>query len=124
MVVDEFHESELTKTAYCQKNEIPVSTLNYWENRLKEMKLAEEERGNRFVELSVPEGDSATIRFSSFNADDFVTEIALINGLKPYEYFKYLFEQLLESENNITDDFIDTLLPWSDKLPEELKNKT
>ena len=83
MVVDEFHESELTKTAYCQKNEIPVSTLNYWENRLKEMKLAEEERGNRFVELSVPEGDSATIRFSSFNADDFVTEIALIcDGVK------------------------------------------
>ncbi|SFQ51731.1 hypothetical protein SAMN02910358_02607 [Lachnospiraceae bacterium XBB1006] len=33
MVLDEFQDSGLTKTAYCQENEISVSTFNYWENR-------------------------------------------------------------------------------------------
>ena len=37
MVLDEFQDSGLTKTAYCQENEISVSTFNYWENRLREL---------------------------------------------------------------------------------------
>lgn len=54
MVVEEFNESGLTKTDYCRNNDIPVSTFNYWENRLKEMVQAKEMEGHRFVELPVP----------------------------------------------------------------------
>ena len=67
LVVDEFHQSGLTKTEYCQKNEIAVSTFNYWDNKLND--LAEEacSEGSRFVELPfsdnkkelhIPSGDT------------------------------------------------------------------
>ena len=52
-----------------------------------------------------------------------IAETAKANGLKPYEYFKYLIEQLHLHENDLTDEFIDTLLPWSETLPDELKVK-
>ena len=51
-----------------------------------------------------------------------IAETAKANGLKPYDYFKYLFEELLDNEDNITDELIDSLLPWSATLPAELKN--
>ena len=41
--------------------------------------------------------------------------IVKANGLKPYEYFKYLFEQFLE------DGVAEDLVPWSDKLPDEVR---
>lgn len=44
-----------------------------------------------------------------------IAETAKANGLKPYEYFKYLLEQLLE------EGAAEDLVPWSDKLPEELR---
>ena len=52
-----------------------------------------------------------------------IAETTKANNLKPYEYFKYLLEQLLEHEDKITDDLIKSLLPWSDAMPEELKAK-
>lgn len=54
MVIEEFNESGLTKTDYCRNNDIPVSTFNYWENRLKEMAQEKEMEGSRFVELPAP----------------------------------------------------------------------
>ena len=52
-----------------------------------------------------------------------IAEKTKANGLNPYEYFKYLFEQLLEHEDDISDDLIRTLMPWSDSLPPELRAK-
>lgn len=46
-----------------------------------------------------------------------VIETAKENGLRPYEYLRYLFEQL----PNITTSQIDALLPWSESLPEYVK---
>lgn len=39
--------------------------------------------------------------------------------IKPYEYFKYVFETMLANENNITLELIDSLMPWSKEIPEE-----
>ena len=52
-----------------------------------------------------------------------IAETTKANGLKPYEYFKYLLEELLAHENEITDELIDSLLPWSETIPEEIKAK-
>lgn len=44
------------------------------------------------------------------------------NGLNPFEYLKYLFEQLpnVDVKNPAV---LDALLPWSESLPEEIKRK-
>ena len=34
MVIEEWSSSGLTKMEYCQKNDIPVSTFNYWYNKI------------------------------------------------------------------------------------------
>ena len=52
-----------------------------------------------------------------------IAETAKANGLKPYEYMEYLLEQLLIHENEMTDELIDSLLPWSNVLPDKVKSK-
>ncbi len=37
MVIEEWSSSGLTKTEYCQKNDIPVSTFNYWYNKISNL---------------------------------------------------------------------------------------
>ncbi|HEY8435936.1 MAG TPA: transposase domain-containing protein [Haloplasmataceae bacterium] len=49
-------------------------------------------------------------------------EIVKENHLKPYEYFKYLFDTLPKID--ITDlEAVDQLLPWSKSIPEECRMK-
>ncbi|MET1250499.1 transposase, partial [Sporolactobacillus sp. STCC-11] len=49
-----------------------------------------------------------------------IIETAKENGLIPFQYLIYLFEQLpnLEEQN---EDALDQLLPWSSRLPENCK---
>ena len=49
-----------------------------------------------------------------------VIETAKENNLKPYNYLMYLFEQLPNVDTN-DPDVIDSLLPWSDTLPDECR---
>lgn len=49
-----------------------------------------------------------------------VIQTAITNGLKPYDYLSYVFEQIQLSK----DLRIEDLLPWSDKIPEECKNES
>jgi len=49
-----------------------------------------------------------------------IIETAKENNLKPYNYLMYLFEQLPNVDTN-DPDVIDSLLPWSDILPEECR---
>ena len=51
-----------------------------------------------------------------------IAETAKANRLKPYEYFKYLLEQLLEHEDDINNDILKSLMPWSSTLPDEVKD--
>ncbi|HYE10154.1 MAG TPA: IS66 family transposase [Patescibacteria group bacterium] len=49
-----------------------------------------------------------------------IVESARLNGLSPYYYLKYLFEQL-PSIKLTAEDSLDHLLPWSETLPEECR---
>lgn len=53
-----------------------------------------------------------------------IAETAKANGLKPYEYFKYLLEEIPKHGEFEDDSYLDDLLPWSDKLPEECHQRT
>ena len=55
-----------------------------------------------------------------------LVETIKANRLKPYEYFSYLLSQLKEyPRNNVPENVLADLMPWSDKLPDECrKNKT
>lgn len=46
-----------------------------------------------------------------------IAETAKANNLKPYEYFKYLLEELPKHEEFEEPSYLDELLPWSEKLP-------
>lgn len=50
-----------------------------------------------------------------------ISETAKANGLKPYEYFKYLLEKLVEIDGEITEELIRPLVPWSDELPDYVR---
>lgn len=41
--------------------------------------------------------------------------------LKIYEYIKYLLEVIPERMDDKNYDFVEDLLPWSDKLPDKCK---
>ena len=47
-----------------------------------------------------------------------IAETSKANGLKPFEYFRYLLEGMLAHLDDKPSDYIDNLLPWSDKIPE------
>ena len=50
-----------------------------------------------------------------------IAESAKANGLKPYEYFKYLLTELpyrMDNAGNIDPATLDDLMPWSKDLPE------
>ena len=44
-----------------------------------------------------------------------IVETAKANGLHPYEYLKYVIEEL--SQNKQTPEKIQEVLPWSEKIP-------
>lgn len=48
-----------------------------------------------------------------------IVETAKANDLKPYEYMKHLLEEMPKHMDDSSQDFLDDLLPWSDKLPAE-----
>ncbi|HEY9160983.1 MAG TPA: IS66 family transposase [Desulfomonilia bacterium] len=52
-----------------------------------------------------------------------ITETAKANGLKPYEYLVYVFETIPKHYMGTSRDFLQDLLPWSDKIPETCKSK-
>lgn len=49
-----------------------------------------------------------------------VIETAKANGLKPFEYLTYLFEQLPNVDVS-NPDVLDALLPWSKTIPDEIR---
>ena len=53
-----------------------------------------------------------------------MTETAKANGLKVYDYLKYVLEDMLEHEGQITKEYLKTIVPWSASLPERLKVNT
>jgi transposase len=50
-----------------------------------------------------------------------IAETAKANNLKPYQYFRYLLEEIPKHMEDKTLTFLDNLLPWSENLPDECK---
>lgn len=48
-----------------------------------------------------------------------IAETAKANNLVPYEYYKYVLEQMLEHMNDTNLKFMDDLLPWSERVKEK-----
>ena len=46
-----------------------------------------------------------------------IVETAKANNLKPYDYVKYLLEEIPKHMNDKDCSFLEDLLPWSEKLP-------
>lgn len=46
-----------------------------------------------------------------------IAETAKANGLKPYEYFRYLLEELPKHGELEALSYVEGLLPWSETLP-------
>ena len=51
-----------------------------------------------------------------------IVQTALQNGLIPFEYMKYLLEEM--PGKALKDSFLDSLLPWSDTIPDYAKAPT
>jgi transposase len=52
-----------------------------------------------------------------------ITETAKANELKPYEYLKHLLTEIPKHMEDTELEFLEELLPWSDKLPAECRRK-
>ena len=63
-----------------------------------------------------PEGAEANAIYYS------LIETAKLNKLNIYKYINYLLEELPQIEGEQKDEEIEKYLPWSDKLPEDIKN--
>ena len=50
-----------------------------------------------------------------------IAETAKANNLKPYEYFEYLLTEIPKHKDDISNDFLKDLLPWSEALPEHIR---
>ena len=49
-------------------------------------------------------------------------ESAKLNNLNIYKYLNYLLDNLPQLENEQTEEELEKFLPWSDKLPDDIKN--
>ena len=50
-----------------------------------------------------------------------IAETAKANNLKPYEYFEYLLIEIPKHMDDTDRSFLDDLLPWLEKLPDNIR---
>lgn len=124
------HESKKTALMKSKLGEAILYCLNQWprltvflEHPNLELSNNRAERGmkefvigrkNFLFSTSVAGAQASEVIFS-------IVETAKLNKLHPYEYLKYIIDEL--SQNRQTEEKLNDLLPWSDKLPERLKIK-
>lgn len=53
-----------------------------------------------------------------------IAETAKANNLKPYNYFKYILEEIPKYVDGKDTKFLEDLLPWSPNLPDECKKQS
>ena len=74
-------------------------------------------RRNWLFAKSICGADASAITYS-------IVETALLNGLKPYLYLTYVLERLRQLGPFPKPEELDSLLPCSEDLPEEIKTKS
>ena len=50
-----------------------------------------------------------------------IVETCKANRVKIFDYFSYLLTELPKHENDVDTDYLDSLLPWSEDLPDSCK---
>ena len=50
-----------------------------------------------------------------------IVETAKTNNLKPFNYAQYLLEEVPQHMDDRDCSFLEALLPWSEKLPAEIR---
>lgn len=50
-----------------------------------------------------------------------IAETAKANNLKTYKYFEYLLNEIPKHMDDTSMNFVEDLMPWSNKLPEDIK---
>ncbi len=50
-----------------------------------------------------------------------IVETAKANNLKPFDYIQYLLEEIPQHMDDTDCSFLENLLPWSEKLPTEIR---
>lgn len=50
-----------------------------------------------------------------------IVETAKANNLKPFDYVRYLLEEIPKHMNDTNRSFLESLLPWSENLPAEIR---
>ncbi|MBR1476747.1 MAG: transposase domain-containing protein [Lachnospiraceae bacterium] len=50
-----------------------------------------------------------------------IVETAKANGIRVYDYLEYLLTEIPEHMDDNNLDFLEDLMPWSDKLPERCR---
>lgn len=50
-----------------------------------------------------------------------IVETVKANNLKPYEYFEYLLIEIPKHMDDTDRSFLDDLLPWLEKLPDNIR---
>ena len=73
-------------------------------------------RANWHIIDTIHGADASAIIYS-------LVETAKANKLKIYEYLKHLLTEIPKHMDDSTMDFLEDLLPWSEKLPEECHKK-
>ena len=71
-------------------------------------------RKNWYVIDTIRGAQSSAVLYS-------IAETAKASHLKPYEYFKYLLEEIPKHGEFEDDTYLEDLLPWSDSLPERCR---
>ncbi len=62
---------------------------------------------------------SQTAKGAGASADMYsLAETAKANGLDVFEYLSWLFRQITAANHNFTDDFLESLMPWSENAQE------
>ena len=62
---------------------------------------------------------SQTAKGASASADMYsLVETAKANGLDVFEYLSWMFRQITAANHNFTDEFLESLMPWSEKAQE------
>lgn len=81
MAIEEFQQSGMSKSAYCQQNDLSYSTFRYWLRKFEDRQAAMEDHGMRFAELRLSALAGSPYDGSPV-AGTFQTELAILyNGI-------------------------------------------
>ena len=82
MVLEDFAESGLPRTEYCEKNEIKLTTFDYWKRRISDLDAADQD-GSRFAELILDKGSdraSHTKGMNQSSSSQFISQMVMSCG--------------------------------------------